>query len=77
MHHDDQASFTAEEVHQQLEEGIQRESFVDIAEGIDPEGDFERGQARPGGDGENGDHHEYPDCMSVLVCFMCLHKWLY
>jgi len=56
VHHDDETALAAEEVDKQLEEGVEGEGFVDVAEGVDPEGYAEGGEGGPGGDAEDGDH---------------------
>lgn len=65
MHHDDQAALAAEEVDEQLEEGVEGEGLVDVAEGPDPEGDAQRGQRGPRGGGEDGHHHEDADHVAL------------
>ena len=47
MHHDDERSFAAEEVDQELEKSVESEGFVDITEGTNPEGGFEGHETRP------------------------------
>lgn len=39
VHHDYKTSLTAEKVDKELEEGVEDEGFVDVSEGVDPEGD--------------------------------------
>lgn len=56
VHHDDEAALAAEEVDEELKEGVEGEGFVDVAEGVDPEGYAQRGEGDPGGDAEDGDH---------------------
>lgn len=56
VHHDDEAALAAEEVDEELEEGVEGEGFVDVAEGVDPEGYAQGGEGDPGGDAEDGDH---------------------
>ena len=47
MHHDDQRSFTAEEVDEELKKGVKGEGLVNVTERIDPESDFERDETGP------------------------------
>ena len=47
MHHDDERSFAAEEVDQELEKSVESEGFVDITEGTNPEGGFEGDETCP------------------------------
>ena len=65
MHEDDETALAAEEVDEKLEEGVEDEGFVDVAQRVDPEGDFEGGQAGPGSDAEDGDEHEDADYMAL------------
>ena len=74
MHHDDQTPFAAEEVDEQLEEGVEGEGFVDVAEGFDPEAHAERGEGGPGGDGEDGDHHEDADYVALEEGFAVVFR---
>ena len=65
MHHDDQRSFAAKEVYEQLEEGVESEGFVDVAEGANPEGDAEGGEGGEARGGEDGHEHEDADDMAL------------
>ena len=65
MHHDDEAALAAEEVDEELEEGVEDESLVDVAEGADPEGDAQRGEGGEGGGGEDGHQHEDADDVAL------------
>lgn len=48
MHHDNEGSFTTKKVDKELEKGIEGKCLVNVTEGIDPEGGFQRDQACPG-----------------------------
>lgn len=75
MHHDDQTSFSTEEIDEQLEESIDREGLVYVAEGVDPEGDFERGQRGPRSSREDGYEDEDTNDMALeerLAVVLCL-----
>ena len=74
MHHYDEAALAAEEVDEELEEGVDDEGFVDVEEGFYPEGDAERGQAGPAGGGEDGDHHEDADDMALEERFAVVFR---
>lgn len=65
VHHDDQATLASQKIDEQLEEGVQCESLVDIPERIDPEGDAQGGQGGPGRDAEDGHHDEDADDMAL------------
>ena len=65
VHHDDQAPLSAKVGDQELEEGVEGEGFVDVAEGVDPEGDAEGGERGPGGGAEDGDHDQDADDMAL------------
>ena len=65
MHHDDETSLAAEEVDEELEEGVDDEGFVDVAEGIDPEGDAEGRERCPAGGREDGDHDKDANDMAL------------
>lgn len=47
VHHDNEGSFAAEEVDQELEEGVEGKGFVDITERANPEGCLEGDETRP------------------------------
>lgn len=65
VHHDDQTPLAAEVGDEELEEGVEGEGFVDVAEGVDPEGDAEGGERGPGGGAEDGDHDQDADDMAL------------
>lgn len=53
-HEDDEGALAANEVDQELQEGVDGEGLVDVAEGIDPGGGLDRHQTAPGGSGVDG-----------------------
>lgn len=65
VHEDDETALSTEEANKELEEGVEDESLVDIAQRVDPEGDAEGGQTGPRGDTEDGDQHEDTDDMAL------------
>lgn len=50
-HEDDECALTANEVDQELQEGVDGEGLVDIAEGVDPGRCLDRHQTAPRGGG--------------------------
>ena len=50
MHHDNQTAFASEEINEELEKGVDGESFVNVFEGIDPESYSQRCEGGPGSD---------------------------
>ena len=65
VHHDDEGALAAEEVDEQLEEGVEGEGLVDVAEGVHPEGHAEGGEGGEAGGGEDGDEHEDADDVAL------------
>lgn len=65
MHHDDERSLASYKVDEKLEKGIYGECFVDVSEGIDPEGCLQRDQARERCNGVYGDHEKDADHISL------------
>jgi hypothetical protein len=65
VHEDNETAFSAEEANEELEEGVEDEGLVHIAQRVDPEGDAEGGQTCPGGDAEDGHQHEDTDDMAL------------
>ena len=65
MHEDNETALSAEEANEELEEGVEDEGLVYIAQRVDPEGDAEGGQTGPGGDAEDGHQHEDADDMAL------------
>jgi hypothetical protein len=65
MHEDYETALSAEKANEELEEGVEDEGLVDIAQRVDPEGDAEGGQTGPGGDAEDRDQHEDADDMAL------------
>lgn len=65
VHKDYEASLAAYEVDHELEEGVESEGLVDVAERVDPEGYAEGDQGGPGGDAEDGDHDDDADDMAL------------
>ena len=53
-HEDDEGALTANEVDQELQEGVDGEGLVDVAEGIDPGGGLNRHETAPRGSGVDG-----------------------
>lgn len=65
VHEDNETALSAKEANEELEEGVEDEGFVHIAQRVDPEGDAEGGQTGPGGDAEYGHQHENADDMAL------------
>ena len=77
VHHYNEGALAAEEVDEQLEEGVEGEGFVDVAEGADPEGYAEGDEGGPGGGGEDGDEDEDADYVALEEGFavvFCLEE---
>jgi hypothetical protein len=65
VHEDDETALSAEEANKELEESVEDEGLVDIAQRVNPKGDAEGGQTGPGGDTEDGHQHEDTDDMTL------------
>jgi hypothetical protein len=65
MHENNETALSAEKANEELEEGVEHEGLVHIAQRVDPEGDAEGGQTGPGGDTEDGHQHEDADDMAL------------
>ena len=65
MGHDNQGTLAAQVVYQQLEEGVNRKSFVNIPNRIEEGGGGERDHTRPGGDRVDGNHEEDADDIAL------------
>lgn len=65
MHHHNECAFSAEKVDQQLQEGIDREGLIDIAERVEVEGGLERHDARPRSGGVYWDHEQYSNDIAL------------
>jgi hypothetical protein len=65
MHKDDQTALATEEVDEELEEGVEDEGLVYIAQRVDPESNAERDQTGPGSDTEDGHQHKDADDMAL------------
>ena len=65
VHHDDQGPFATEEVDEELEEGVDCESFVHVAERVEVEGCILRHKTGPGRGGIDGDHEQDSDDISL------------
>lgn len=53
-HEDDEGALAADEVDEQLQEGVDGEGLVDVTERVDPGGSLDRHQTAPGGGGVDG-----------------------
>ena len=69
VHHDDERPFPTEEVDQELQESVDGEGFVDIAQWVEVEGGLERHHRCPRGGCVDGNHEEDPHDIA-------LKKWL-
>lgn len=65
MHHYNQSALTADEVYEELEEGVDGEGFVEVADGIRVEGCLYGDETDPRGDGVDGDHEEDADYVAL------------
>jgi hypothetical protein len=65
MHENNQTALAAEEVDEELEEGVEDECLVHVAQRVDPESNAERNQTGPGSDTEDGHQHEDADDMAL------------
>jgi hypothetical protein len=65
MHEDDQTALAAEEVDEELEESVEDEGLIYVAQRVDPESNAERDQTGPGSDTEDGHQHENADDMAL------------
>jgi len=65
VHKNDETALSAEEANEELEEGVEDEGLIYIAQRVDPEGDAEGGQTGPGSDTEDGHQHEDTDDMAL------------
>ena len=74
MHHDDEAALAAEEVDEELEEGVEGEGLVDVAEGLDPEGGAQGDQRGPAGCAEDGHQHEDADDVALEEGFAVVFR---
>lgn len=65
VHHDYEGTLAPNEVYKELEEGVDCESFVEVAYWVGVESRFDGYQAYPGGDGVDGHHEEDADDISL------------
>ena len=68
MHHDYKSALPADEVYEELEEGVDCEGLVEVADGVRVEGCFNGDETDPGGDGVDRDHEEDAD-------YVALEEW--
>ena len=74
MHHNNQTPLAAKKIDEELEESVEGEGFVDIAEGLDPEGDAEGDEGGPACGGEDGDEHEDADDVALEERFAVVFR---